>query len=139
MNVEVNFIAVLLATVSTMVVGSVWYSLKTFGKSWEAMTYGVSKRKRADPKTAILITLVVSLLSAYVLAHFIFLAHTFFQNSWLQDSVTTAFWAWLGFTAARLITHDAFENRPAKLTLMNCAHELVTFLVMGVVIGVLHP
>ena len=44
-----------------------------------------------------------------------------------------------GFTASRFITHDAFEGRPAALTVMNIAHELVTVLVMAVIIGVWPP
>ncbi|MET1156149.1 MAG: DUF1761 domain-containing protein, partial [Arthrobacter sp.] len=40
-----------------------------------------------------------------------------------------------GFTAARFVTHDAFEGRPAGLTVLNIVHELVTFLVMALIIG----
>jgi hypothetical protein len=49
----------------------------------------------------------------------------------------TAFWAWLGFTASRIITHDAFEGRRKKLTLLTISHELVTFMVMGLIIGLM--
>jgi len=38
-----------------------------------------------------------------------------------------------------LITHDAFDNRPRGLTVLNVAHELVTTLVMSLIIGVLPP
>jgi ABC-type Fe3+ transport system permease subunit len=138
MNVEVNWLAIVLATLSTMVVGSVWYTPKTFGKQWEKLAR-IDPKNRPKAGKAIGITLVVSFISAYVLAHVTFLSHNFFGNSFLQDALSTAFWAWLGFTAARFITHDAFENRPWKLTLMNVAHELVTFMVMGLVIGLLPP
>ena len=63
-------------------------------------------------------------------------AHDFFKNSFLQDALTTAFWLWLGITAARFITHDAFEGRPPKLTILNVSHEFVTFMVMALIIGV---
>jgi hypothetical protein len=46
---------------------------------------------------------------------------------------------WAGFTAARFITHDAFEGRPSSLTTLNIAHELVTVVVMAVIIGVWPP
>lgn len=135
MEVVVNWWAVLLATASSMVVGSIWYTPKVFGNTW-------MKLAKVDPKVAeksgmkpILITLVVSLATAYVLAHVAFLSNKFFGNSFLMDSLSTAFWVWLGFTAARFITHDAFEGRPAKLTFINVAHELVTLLVMGAIIG----
>ena len=51
--------------------------------------------------------------------------------------VLVAVFLFVGFTAARMITHDAFEGRPAKLTILNSTHELVTILVMAVIIGLL--
>jgi hypothetical protein len=48
-------------------------------------------------------------------------------------------WVWLGFTAARLYVHDAFEGRRKKLTMLNAAHELVTIEVMAIVLGLLKP
>ncbi len=138
MDVQVNWLAIVLATLSTMVVGSIWYNLKVFGKKWEKLAK-IDPKHKANAGKAIGITLVVSLISAYVLAHVTYLSNSFFGHSYLQDALTTAFWVWLGFTACRFITHDAFENRPWKLTLMNVAHELVTFMVMGLIIGLLPP
>lgn len=138
MDVQINWLAVVLAMISTMIVGSAWYSLKTFGKKWEKLAR-IDPKNKANAGQAIAITLVVSLISAYVLAHFSYIAHSFFGHSFLVDALGTAFWAWLGFTAARIITHDAFENRPKLLTLMNAGHEFVTFMVMGLIIGLLPP
>ena len=81
------------------------------------------------------LTFVVSLITAYILAHVTFLSNNFFHNSFMQDALTTAFWLWLGFTAARFVTHDLFEGRPWKLTLMNATHELITVVVMALIIG----
>lgn len=138
MGVEVNWLAVVLAALSTMVVGTIWYMPKVFGNMWEKLAK-IDKKNPANPAVAIGITLIVSFFSAYVLAHVAYLSNSFFGNSFLQDSLTTAFWVWLGFTAARFITHDAFENRPRQLTLLNISHELVTFMVVGLVIGLLPP
>lgn len=136
MEVHVNYLAVLLAALSTMLVGSVWYTPAVFGNLWIKL----AKLNRKDMEKngmikPVLITVIVSLISAYVLAHVAYLSHSFFKNSFLQDSLTTAFWLWLGFTAARIITHDVFEGRRKKLTLLNITHELVTFLVMALIIG----
>lgn len=139
MDVQINWLAVLLAALSSMVVGSVWYAPKVFGASWAKLAKVQLRGKGSDAVKPIVITVVVSFITAYVLAHVSFLSNAFFQNSFLQDSLTTAFWLWLGLTAARFITHDAFEGRPWKLTAMNIAHELVTLLVMGLIIGLLAP
>jgi hypothetical protein len=138
MEVQVNLWAVLAAMVSSMIVGSIWYSQSVFGKTWAKLAkVDTSKGKGGMAAKAILVTVVVSTVTAYVLAHAAYLSNHFFQNSFLQDSLSTAFWVWLGFTAARIITHDAFEGRPAKLTCLNIAHEFVTIMIMGLVIGLI--
>lgn len=137
MNVEVNMLSVVLAALSTMVVGSIWYTPKVFGTVWMKLAKVSQKDMKENGFQPIVITLIVSLITAYVLAHVAYLSNQFFNHSFLQDSMTTAIWVWLGFTAARVITHDAFEGRPKKLTLLNIAHELVTFLVMGLIIGLM--
>ena len=136
MNVEVNWLAIVLAALSTMVVGSVWYAKGVFGNLWIRLAK-LDEKKMAKQGAAkpIIITVVVSFLSAYVLAHMAYLSNHFFNNSFLWDAMATAFWGWVGFTAARFITHDAFEGRPARLTILNITHELVTFMVMGAIIG----
>lgn len=135
MSVEVNWLAISIATLSTMVVGSIWYTPKVFGNMWIELAKLDRKQMEKNGVWPILTTLVVSFITAYVLAHISFLSNQFFQNSFLQDSLTTAFWVWLGFTAARMITHDAFEGRRKKLTLLTIGHEFVTYMVMGLVIG----
>ncbi len=135
MNVEVNYVAVLLATLSTLVVGSVWYSPKVFGRIWMKLAKLKQSDMEKNATKPIIITIVVSLVSAFVLAHVVYLSNRFFGNSFLQDSLMTSFWVWLGFNAARITTHDAFEGRPHQLTLLTVSHEFVTFMVMGAVIG----
>jgi hypothetical protein len=88
-----------------------------------------------DAVKPILITLVVSFISAWVLAGSAAIAQEFYGGNFLVNTLITAIILWAGFTASRFVTHDAFEGRPAGLTVLNVAHELVTFLVMGLVIG----
>ena len=137
MGVEVNPWAVILATASTMVVGSVWYARPVFGNAWAKMVKLSDETMKAGAAKPIITTVIVSFITAYVLAHVTYLSNQFFHHSFLQDALSTAFWTWLGFTAARIVTHDAFEGRPWKLTLMNVAHEFVTFMVMGLIIGLM--
>ena len=135
MEVTVNLVAVLLAAISSMIVGSIWYMPQVFGKSWAKLSKVNLKDMGANPAKAYGLTLVASLMTAYVLAHISFLANQFFKHSLLQDTIVTAIWLWLGLTAARLLVHDLFENRPTKLTALNAAHELATLVVMAIVLG----
>lgn len=137
MGSEINFWAVIVAAVGAMVVGAVWYAPSVFGKSWQKLTGLDNKKAQANASTVILAAAVISLITAYVLAHVAYLSNYFFQNSFLQDSLAAAFWVWLGFVAARFLTHAAFEQRPAKLSMINISYELVTLLTMGLIIGLI--
>lgn len=137
MDVEINFLAVVAAMASSMVVGSIWYARSVFGNTWMKLAKIDMKKDNGSVAKPIIITAVVSLITAYVLAHVTYLSNQHFQNSFLQDALTTAFWMWLGFTAARIITHDAFENRPTKLTAITLGNELATIMLMGLVIGLI--
>lgn len=137
MDVQVNYVAVVLATLSSMVVGSVWYARSVFGNIWIKLARVDMSKNRGNVATPIIVTFIVSLITAYVLAHVAYLSNQFFDHSFLQDTMSTAFWLWLGFTAARFITHDAFEGRPAKLTVLNISHEFVTIMIMGFIIGLM--
>jgi hypothetical protein len=132
---DINVWAVIVATLSTMVVGSVWYTPKVFGNYWMRVAKVSMSGDSKDAIRPILITLVVSAISAWVLAGSAFIAHEFYGGSFLANTFVTGIILWAGFTAARFVTHDAFEGRPAGLTVLNCAHELVTVLVMCLVIG----
>ncbi|CAN7185531.1 DUF1761 domain-containing protein [Arthrobacter sp. LjRoot78] len=132
---EINIWAVLLATLSSMVVGSVWYTPKVFGNYWMKVAKVSPSGEAKDAVKPILITLVVSFTSALVLAGSAAISQHFYGGNFLPNTLITAVILWAGFTAARFITHDAFEGRPAGLTILNCAHELVTLVVMGLIIG----
>ena len=139
MEVEVNVWAVLLAGLSTMVVGSIWYAKGVFGASWAKMAKVNLDKKVPGSEMAWLMgsTLVASLVTAYVLAHVTYLSYAFFDKEYFEAALMTGFWLWLGFTATRIYVHDAFESRRKKLTVMTVSHEFVTIMVMASVIGII--
>jgi hypothetical protein len=136
---EINYWAVLLATLSSMIVGTIWYTPKVFGKRWGRLAQVDMERPASSATMAIITTVIVSFITAWVLAGATALAWHFYDGSFFVAALFTAVALWAGFTAARFITHDAFEGRPTALTTLNIAHELVTVLVMAVIIGVWPP
>lgn len=135
---EINGFAVIAATVSSMIVGAVWYTPRVFGNRWMRLTK-VTPEGAGSAVMPMIVTVLVSFLTAWVLAGAATIAHSFYAGSYLSAAVVTAVILWAGLTAARFITHDAFEGRLWKLTLLNIAHEFVTIVVMAVVIGVWPP
>jgi len=136
---EINYWAVLIATASSMVVGSIWYARRVFGTRWARLAHVDLDRPAATSTMAIITTVLVSFITAWVLAGATNIAWHFYGGGYLWAAVGTAVVLWAGFTAARFITHDAFEGRPTSLTVLNIAHEVVTVLVMAIIIGVWPP
>ncbi len=136
---EINYWAVLLATASSMLVGSIWYARGVFGTRWAKLAKVDMDRPGASAVLPIVTTVIVSFITAWVLAGASSIAWHFYEGSYLLGALGTGVILWAGFTAARFITHDAFEGRPSSLTVLNIAHELVTILVMALIIGVWPP
>jgi hypothetical protein len=136
---EINYWAVLIATASSMVVGSIWYAPKVFGTRWSKLANVEMGRGMGTAVLPIVVTVVVSFLTAWVLAGAADIAWHFYKGSFFVSAVLTGIALWVGFTAARFITHDAFEGRPSGLTVLNIAHELVTIVIMAIIIGVWPP
>ena len=138
MDVNVNWIAIILAAISTMVVGSLWYG-PLFGKMWAKL----AKVKR-DPdftgaKMAVtyIKAFLSSLVTAIILAYAIEVTHLASSNSYFVNALSVGILLWAGFTAARIFMHDLFEGRRKKLTALNIMHEFVTIAIMSIIIGLL--
>lgn len=133
MDVDVNLTAVLLATIAGMTVGMIWYNEKVLGGKWLALAK--INPKKGSMSWSMGSAVVSSFVMAYVLAHVSFLSNQFYQNSFMYDSVMTAFWLWLGFQGLRMFMHDQFNQRRKKESLIHMGNDLVTLVVMALVIG----
>ncbi|OGH02616.1 MAG: hypothetical protein A2798_03180 [Candidatus Levybacteria bacterium RIFCSPHIGHO2_01_FULL_37_17] len=141
MGVEVNYIALLLAAVAQMVIGFAWYG-PLFGKMWQKLKGFDSKSKEemAEMQKKMMpyyaVTYVVSLITAYVLAHVMFLSQNFFNYEPLTTGLMTAFWMWLGFILPIHLGNTIFsEKKDWKLFGLDAAYWLVSLLAMGLVLG----
>lgn len=136
---SINYWAVILATVSSMVVGSIWYATPVFGRYWMKAVGHDDESMKKGAAFPLVITVIVSFITAWVLAGASFISWKFYDGSFLASALLTAVILWLGFTAARMVTHDAFDRRPWGLTILNIVHELVTLVIMALIIGVWPP
>lgn len=135
MEVEVNYLAVFLAMVASMIIGSIWYAKPVFGTMWSKLVHLDEAKMKQGAMKAMVSTVFLSLLTAYIMAHLIYMSHTFYNVSMLQAGISTAGWVWLGISMTTLVMQGLFEQRPAKLMLLNVGNQLVTLLAMGLVIG----
>lgn len=140
MDLQINYVAVLLAGVAYMVVGFLWYSYLLFAKPWmKFMGYTkesmAKEQKKMGPWYAL--SFVVALVTAFMLAHVMALSEHFYGYTPLMTGLTTAFFMWLGFVGPVQLTDVIFGSKKLKLFLINTGYQLVALLAMGVVLGIL--
>jgi len=142
MDVQINYLAVVLAAVSSMGVGAFWYGKPGFVKPWMKLARIVPQKKDEAQKSfmrAMVYAMLSSLIMAYVLAYATYVLQQFTGESFFMSAVKTAFLVWFAFQGLRTLQQDSFEGRPLKLTMINAGNMLVTIMVMGLIIGVYQP
>lgn len=140
MEVEVNYISVLVAVVASMAVGFMWYSPMLFGTPWmKLMGYSEASLKKDQQNMGKLYgtSFVLAIVTAFVLTHVIAFSMSFYGYSALQTGITSAFWMWLGFVMPVQATDVLFSKRPWQLFAINTGYQLASLVVMGVVLGML--
>lgn len=135
MNVEINLWGVLLAAIASMGVGAVWYSKMAFGEVWSRLVKLSDKQMQEGSTQAMGIAFLMALLTAYILAHVTYISANFFDVSYMESAINTAFFLWLGISLTSMVTHGLFEQKRKKLIALTATHELVSLLVMGLVLG----
>jgi len=137
-NVEVNYLAVIVAVVVSMVVGFVWYSPFLLGNQWRkerGFTADEWKKAQKEAGKWYAVSAIFALITAYVLYHVMVMSMNFFDYPKLQTGLTSAFWMWLGFVMPVQATATLFGNRNFKLLGIDTGFQLVSLLAMGAVIG----
>lgn len=133
---SLNWLAILVAAASTMILGFLWYSPLLFAKAWtREMGYDPNDkakmdemRKSAGPAYAG--SIAASLLSAFTLA---LILHGMRTES-LHFGIMASFHIWLGFVATVQFTGALFAKQSMKLFAINTGYQLVCYMVMGAIL-----
>jgi hypothetical protein len=140
MEPSINYLAVLLAAIASMVVGFIWYSKLFFGEPWARLMGHTDASLRAAQKELGKLygmSFLFALLTSYVLAHVIALSQAFYHTSTLQAGLSSALCMWLGFVMPVQFTGEMFGGRKWRLFWINTGYQLAGLVVGGVVIGFL--
>lgn len=131
MNFQINYLAVLTAAVAQMILGALWYSPVLFAKPWmKLLGMKESDMKKEGMGLKYGLTFIFALIMPYVLSHFLQAAGV----STIQDGLTVAFWAWLGFSLATFAPSYIFLGKPWKLLAIDNGYHLVGMLIASVIL-----
>ncbi len=135
MLVEVNFLAVLVATLASFVVGWAWYSPLLFIKPWMKLRGQdpdeVLKGGMQMPWGLMAVEFVTTLIMAFFVAEFA----AWVGATTLVGGLVLGFWIWLGFYATTMLGPVLWEKVPLKLYAISAGRWLVSILVMAAIIG----
>lgn len=131
-GISINYVAVLIAAIAQMVVGSLWYSPMLFGKTWMKAAGKTEKDIKESNKAQLYtVSFIGALIMAFVLAHVVVLAAAIT----ILDGIATGFWMWLGFVFTTSLINGIFESKPLRLYLVDNGYHLVSLALMGVVLA----
>lgn len=135
-TVEVNYLAVLVATLFMMVIGGLWYSPVLFGNAW-MKEVGLSKKDMEGPKAKkrMMMSWVFGFLSWLVEVYVLALAIEMAQVLNAQEGALVGFWVWLGFMATVGLGSVLWEMKSMKYFLINQGFNLVAMVVAGAILG----
>ncbi len=138
-QVPINYLAVLVAAVASMVLGFVWYG-PLFGKPWMKMMgftqESMSAAKAKGMTTNYILMSLGSLVMAYVLAHALVFAMAYMKVSGWGAGVACGFYNWLGFILPVVMGDQLWGGKPWKLLPITAGYYLVSMVMMGVILAV---
>lgn len=126
----INYLAVFAAAASTFLIGGLWYSPLLFQRAWMRANNLTENDLRAGGQAKIFgVSFVFALVMALNLAMFLDAPDT--TTTWgATAGLLAAIWVALGIGTVAL-----FERRPFAYTAINGAYWLVSFVVMGAILG----
>lgn len=132
MDFDVNWLAVLVATVAHQVIGALWYGL-LFRDTW-LRAMGTTREEvgaTGGPDATIAFGAVSSLVTVVALALILGLI----DDAGVVDGVVVGAIAGIGFVAASTFMNGLYEERKPLLTAMFGAYQTVGLVVAGAIIG----
>lgn len=131
----VNILAVVVASVVSMVLGMLWYG-PFFGKQWMSLMKLTKLDMEKSKKKGMTTTYVLAFLTTFIMS--IVLGYLIELTNMLSafGGVVVGSLVWLGFLATTLAGSVLWENKPWKLYFLNAGHYLLTLVVIGAILGV---
>ncbi|PJZ48262.1 DUF1761 domain-containing protein [Leptospira saintgironsiae] len=139
--IPLNYLAILVGVLANVVIGFLWFG-PIFGKVW-AKEMGLDN-KEPDNKAMIkslVIMIIGSFLTAYVLAHSLFVWKPSSWNlpgdgpAWMYGAYA-AFYTWLGFYIPMLLGSVAWESKSWRLFFINAGYNLASLAAIGLILAV---
>lgn len=129
---DLNWVAVIVAALSVMVIGFIWYMPQVFGKRW-AESSGRSMSDMQMAPSGWIVVVITALVSAWAVA----LVVRAVGAEGVVDGAIVGIVGWLGFSAAASFSDRLFNGGTMTFWTIGAAYRLVSFAVMGAILATL--
>ncbi|MDK1287800.1 DUF1761 domain-containing protein [Pseudoalteromonas umbrosa] len=130
---DINIIAVLLAALSSFLLGGIWYSPLLFQRTWlEGAGLTELDLKAANHKAIFLGSFFLSFVASVAVATLVD------KGATVIDTMSFGLFIGILFVASSFGVSYLFEQRPLKLFLVNAGYHTLQFTLIGFVIGSLN-
>lgn len=129
-----NPLAILLAGLSNVVLGMIWYNPHVFGSAWIRMS-NITPEQAEKGKKRMSAMAVVGFLAAVFMAWVLTVVQAAFGVYDWVGSLDVGFWIWAGFIAPILLGSVLWESKPFTLYLINASYWLVAILAMSAILA----
>ncbi|MZQ82593.1 DUF1761 family protein [Paenibacillus sp. 5J-6] len=127
---EVNYLAVLVATVVTMVLGFLWYSPVLFGRAWAKLRHVKMEEMSGGGPLTYILTALTALGGSFILALLLTMGDA---TTWVTGLAVGAL---IGLSISLKIGMNyLFENAKLPLYFITVGYHLVAYLIGGIIIG----
>ena len=135
MQVDINYLAVLIAAIVYYVGGALWYSPILFGKTWMGLV-GLTEEKMKEGQKEAWKSYLIGGISAILISYGIARIEAYLDVITDGAGLHVGFWTWICFVITTMATNTAFAGRSFKLLLIDGGYHLYGFVVMGVILAV---
>ena len=130
MDAQLNIWAVLVAALSTFLIGGLWYSPAVFGKAWmKENGFTEESLKNSNLVKIFGLAFLLALVAAINLAMYMG------PENRPEMGAMWGFLAGFGWVATFVGTHYLFERRSFRLFLINAGYSIVSLTIMGVILA----
>lgn len=126
---EIDFVAVLTATVAGFAFGALWYGV-LFGNAWLA---AIGKTKDEISRSPV--PMVVTFIALFVMATMFYGVMLHMGADGVRAGVFSAVLLWLGFVVTTMAINNSFRGARPMLTVIDGGHFLGVLLIIGGVLG----
>src|SRR5918999_6480773 len=130
-DVDLNWIAIIVAALVPMLLGALWFSPVLFAEPW-MRAVGRTREELTGASLGYALSAVAALVTSYALARIVRWAEV--DDLW--NGALVGLLVWLGFVATVLATTTYFGGRPRRLWTINAGYQLVALVLVGALHGV---